>query len=142
MEFQAGGSVLYHTDTKAKTISRFLYDLVLGALGKPEVVVKIDDGDAVPDGLIIDADGTLLSAQWGGGRIACFSPGGLERPSIKLPCRQVASLAFGGADYGDLYVTTAGGNDRKRNGSSAGALFRARHAANGCGPPMARVKLS
>jgi sugar lactone lactonase YvrE len=36
----------------------------------------------------------------------------------------VSSTIFGGEDYGDLYATTAMGNDKATNGEHAGALFR------------------
>lgn len=31
--------------------------------------------------------------------------------------------SFGGPDYTDMYVTTAGGNNREENGATAGALY-------------------
>jgi sugar lactone lactonase YvrE len=139
MEFIAGGTAFYHTDTKAKTISRFEYELTSGSLGERQVVVRVDSGDAVPDGLVVDAAGTLMSAQWGGSAIVCYSDGGAQRGRMEFPTPQVSSLAFGGRDYTDLYVTTAGGDERQRYGPAAGGLFRLPSAVRGCGPPLARV---
>lgn len=36
----------------------------------------------------------------------------------------VSSMTFGDIDYGDLYVITAGADDKGQNGTGAGALFR------------------
>ena len=43
----------------------------------------------------------------------------------------MSSAIFGGADYTDLYVTTAGGHDKASNGPGAGALFRLRPGVRG-----------
>jgi len=40
-------------------------------------------------------------------------------------------MTFGGPDYRDLYVTTAGGDDKATNGPGAGALFRLRPGVQG-----------
>ena len=43
---------------------------------------------------------------------------------ITFTTKKVSCPTFGGPDYGDLYVTTAGGDDIEENGSLAGALFK------------------
>ena len=36
----------------------------------------------------------------------------------------MSSVTFGGPDYSDMYITTAGGKNKPEEGSGAGALFR------------------
>ena len=43
----------------------------------------------------------------------------------------VSSITFGGADYTDAYITTAGGDHKDTDGEHAGALYRIRGLAQG-----------
>ena len=48
-----------------------------------------------------------------------------------FPAKKVSSVTFGGEDYSDIYVTTAGGNNKREEGPGAGALFRLRLGVGG-----------
>jgi D-xylonolactonase len=50
---------------------------------------------------------------------------------IAFPARKVSSITFGGDDYTDMYVTTAGGGRKAEEGSGAGCLFRLKTGATG-----------
>jgi D-xylonolactonase len=52
---------------------------------------------------------------------------------------KVSNITFGGDDYRDMYITTAGGDDKGSNGIDAGALFRARVGVRGV--PQFRSKI-
>jgi|TARA_R110002072_G_scaffold84217_4_gene190881 sugar lactone lactonase YvrE len=60
-----------------------------------------------PDGAVVDAKGNLWNAQWGAGRVACYSPAGRFLSALALPAGQVTCPAFGGKSGRDLLVTTA-----------------------------------
>jgi sugar lactone lactonase YvrE len=60
-----------------------------------------------------------------------FAPDGIETLRIPFPARNVSSVTFGGDNYTDLYVTTAGGEDTTAHGDGAGALFRLRLGIQG-----------
>lgn len=124
---------LYLTDTHALKIYRFDYDQVGGHLSNQQVFAEISelDGEGRPDGLTVDAEGGVWSARWGGGCVVRYSPDGVEQERVVLPTPKVSSVAFGGSDFDDLYVTTAGGDDRAHNGPLAGSLFRFRPGVNG-----------
>jgi D-xylonolactonase len=49
-------------------------------------------------------------------------------------------VIFGGPDYRDMYVTTAGGNDKTENGPGAGALFRLRLGIQGLPEFPSRIR--
>ncbi|NQT51176.1 SMP-30/gluconolactonase/LRE family protein, partial [bacterium] len=50
-------------------------------------------------------------------------PDGSVDRRVAFPARKVSSLIFGGDDYTDIYVTTAGGHNKPEEGEGAGALF-------------------
>jgi sugar lactone lactonase YvrE len=53
----------------------------------------------------------------------------------------VSSVIFGGPEYTDMYVTTAGGQDKAKEGAGAGALFRLRTGVRGVPEFSSRVGL-
>jgi D-xylonolactonase len=80
----------------------------------------------MPDGMTVDAAGYVWSARWDGSCLVRYAPDGTEERRIPFPVKKVSSATFGGDDYGDLYVTTAGGHRKESDGPLAGALFRLR----------------
>ena len=72
----------------------------------------------------MDAEGCVWSARWGGGCLVRYAPDGRELERVRFPARKVSSAIFGGPDYADLYVTTAGGDNKPEEGEGAGGLFR------------------
>lgn len=122
---------LYHTDSWARVIHRYDYDAENGALTNRTVFARAGDQPGVPDGLTVDADGCVWSARWDGGCIVRYAPDGAEDARLALPVPKVSSVTFGGADYRDLYVTTAGGDRREAEGAQAGGLFRLRPGSQG-----------
>jgi len=126
MGFTPDRKHLYYTDSFAYTIYLFDYDEASGALSNQRVFVKSDPADGFPDGMTVDAEGCVWSAHWDGNCLIRYSPAGEEMTRIYFPARKVSSVIFGGEDYGDMYVTTAGGDRKESEGAGAGALFRVR----------------
>jgi hypothetical protein len=60
---------------------------------------------------------------------------------FSYPVKKVSSITFGGKDFADLYITTAGGDNRKEEGREAGALFRVRTMTQGVGEYRSRITL-
>jgi sugar lactone lactonase YvrE len=60
-----------------------------------------------------------------------YAPDGTEVLRIPFPALKVSSVTFGGADYTDIYVTTAGGDNRPTEGEGAGAVFRLNQGVRG-----------
>lgn len=115
---------LYYTDSGTKTIYLFDYDQATGDISHQRVFVDTSDEEGVPDGMTVDADGNVWSARWDGYRLTQYSPEGKELQRVKFPAKKVSSVIFGGPDYTDMYVTTAGGDNKSENGEGAGALYR------------------
>ena len=65
------------------------------------------DGGGFPDGLTVDEEGFVWSAQPVYGRLVRYDPeGGIDR-IISLPVSRGTSCTFGGPDLRTLYITTA-----------------------------------
>lgn len=131
---------LYYTDTTAKQIYLFDYDQSTGAITNQRVFVDSNDEDGMPDGMTVDADGNVWSARWDGYRLTQYDPSGHKLQTIKFPAKKVSSVIFGGPDYTDMYVTTAGGNNKEENGPAAGALFRLRLGIQGLPEYPSRIR--
>ncbi len=121
----------YYTDSPTRNIYIFDYDRATGDISNQRIFVQTPDGEGVPDGLTVDADGYVWSARWDGGMLVRYTPDGEEALRIAFPARKVSSVTFGGPDYTDIYVTTAGGDQKAREGDGAGALFRLRLGIRG-----------
>ena len=92
---------------------------------------RFAETDGMADALTMDANCGLWTALWGGSGIARLRPNGEVERRIGLPIPKASSLTFAGQDYRDLYVTTAGGNTKNKDGELAGARFRMRNQVQG-----------
>ncbi len=114
---------LYYTDSAKREIYVFDYEREKGTISNKRVLIRIPAAEGEPDGLTVDAEGYIWSARWNGGCIVRYDPKGREVLRIKLPAKKVSSLTFGGKDCKDIYISTAGGENREEEGPGAGALF-------------------
>lgn len=134
---------LYFTDTMRRTIYHFDYDQATGNLTNQRIFAQVPERpeEGLPDGMTVDRDGYVWSARWDGGVVVRYAPDGREVGRLAFPARKVASAAFGGDDYGDLYVITAGGDKKATDGAAAGALFHCRPGAFGSPEFRSRIKV-
>jgi D-xylono/L-arabinono-1,4-lactonase len=132
---------MYYTDTAAHCIFLFDHDAASGQLSHRRVFAEVPNEDGFPDGLTVDAEGGVWSARWDGGCIVRYTPDGVEDRRITFPAKKASSVMFGGADLQDLYVTTAGGNDREHEGPGAGALFCLRPGVTGVPEFRSRIRM-
>lgn len=98
---------LYVTAQFAYELLAFDFDLASGEIANRRSFARVPEADGLPDGLTVDAEGCVWSAQWGGWRITRYDPDGKIERVVKLPVPNPTSCAFGGPDLTDLYVTTA-----------------------------------
>jgi D-xylonolactonase len=71
-------------------------------------LVQVPTTEGLPDGLTVDAEGFLWSAQWYGSCVVRYDPDGRVERRIATPAKQTSSVAFGGPELMDLYITSAG----------------------------------
>ena len=131
MGFTLDGKQMYFTDTRAKTIWIFDYDEVTGDITNQRAAVTTDNDAGGPDGMVVDAEGCIWSAKFGGHGIDRYSPQGEHIGRLDVPTEQITSLVFAGDELDELYITSAGGADKAKRGEHAGALFRARPGVRG-----------
>ncbi|MGV2828042.1 SMP-30/gluconolactonase/LRE family protein [Myxosarcina sp. GI1(2024)] len=124
MGFTPGLQQFYFTDSERRVIYRFNYDRSTGNISDRQIFVVTPLNEGVPDGLTVDSQGYVWSARWDGSHIFRYTPQGKEVLRIGFPAKKISCLAFGGEDYSQIFVTSAGGNDRTQEGSAAGAIFR------------------
>jgi sugar lactone lactonase YvrE len=99
--------LFYYADSNSGRVDLFDTDPDTGALAGRRLFVTVPGADGIPDGLTLDADGCVWLAVWDSGEVRRFTPGGRLDTVVRLPARQVTSAAFGGADLGTLYITSA-----------------------------------
>ena len=126
MGFMPDRKQMYYTDSRKREIYLFDYDQKTGAISNQRVFLRTPDDEGVPDGMTVDAAGFVWVAKWDGNCLLRFSPDGKEVLRIPFPAKKVSCVTFGGSGYSDMYITTAGGDNRKVEGEGAGALFRLR----------------
>ena len=135
--FTLDKDALYFTDTcyydeqRGGEIYRYDYDRATGTLSNPTIAVDATDQPGLPDGMTIDEEGFIWSANWNGSCLVRYSPNGKVDRRIEFPARKVACPTFGGPDYETLYVATACVETHDEEGEGAGALFRVDTAAGG-----------
>lgn len=105
--FTPDGRTAYFADTAEHLVWR----IPLDADGWPgaawEVFLDHRESGINPDGAVVDAEGHLVVAEWGGSRVSRYAPTGILVEEIALPVPQPTCPAFGGADMSTLYVTSA-----------------------------------
>lgn len=141
MGFTLDRKSFYYTDSLAREIYLFSYNLEDGSIGDRRVFARFDEAEGLPDGATLDAEGRLWCALWDGASIVRLSTDGKIAERINLPTPQVSSLTFGGDDYNDIYITTAGGNTFKGCDHVAGALFRVKAQIPGVPEFFSRIEV-
>jgi D-xylonolactonase len=97
----------YYTDSTPKQVYAYDYSPRKHTISNKRVFVQLGDDLGVPDGMTVDAEGFVWSANWGGGCVIRFDPDGKEERRIEMPATQSSSVMFGGPDFTDIYVTSA-----------------------------------
>lgn len=101
-------SKFYFVDTLSRKITAYDYDAATGKISNENIIITIPSHEGLPDGMTIDREGMLWIALWGGWCIARYNPlTGECLDRIQLPVSNVTSCTFGGANMGDIYITTA-----------------------------------
>lgn len=104
MGLSPDGRHFYHCES---LVGMFVYDVAAdGGLTNKRLFDARLDGD----GLAVDAEGGVWAACFDSGAIVRYKPDGSEDRVVPLPAphKVIASLCFGGPDWRDLYVVTAG----------------------------------
>ncbi|HHU02660.1 MAG TPA: SMP-30/gluconolactonase/LRE family protein [Christensenellaceae bacterium] len=107
MAFSPDQKLFYYTDCAARKIYVYDYDLESGIPKNRREFVNIPRYEGIPDGMAVDAEGYVWSAQWYGGVVVRYKPDGNIDFVMRTPAQQTSAIAFGGDDLCDIYVTSA-----------------------------------
>ncbi len=148
--FSPDGRTLYFADSLARVIYAYDYDVASGTPHDRRHFVTVPLSEGLPDGLTVDAEGFVWSAQWFGSCVVRYDPEGRVERRVQLPAKQITSLAFGGPSLSDIFVTSAAlpdcldfapaGYDPSA-GVNGGALFVGAANVAGRPEPVCRVRL-
>lgn len=106
--FSPDGRIAYWTDTPSRKILKCATDPETGLpVGEWELFADVSGHRGYPDGAVVDSEGYLWNARWGGNCVVRHAPDGSIDRIIEVPVSQVTCPAFGGKDLKTLFITTA-----------------------------------
>jgi sugar lactone lactonase YvrE len=126
--------LMYYVDSMERRVDVFDFDLRSGSISNRRPFTAVDDGEVLPDGLTVDADGHVWVACWDGAEVRRFAPDGSPAGGVSLPTPNITSAAFGGAALDQLFVTSARAGlpeEQLAAQPDAGALFVCRPGISG-----------
>ncbi|XP_058472802.1 regucalcin [Solea solea] len=130
MDWSLDHRTFFYIDSLSLSVDAFDYDVDTGNIGNRRTVYHMEEGEGLPDGMTVDAEGRLWVTCYNGGRVVNIDPvTGVRLQTVFLPVMKTTSCCFGGPDYSDLYVTSAclGLNQSEsRQQPLAGHTFRVR----------------
>jgi sugar lactone lactonase YvrE len=98
---------MYFAESFRHIIHAYDFDAATGEIANPRNFATMDPtSGSFPDGLTVDAEGCVWSAQPVFGRLVRYDPAGAIERIIELPVSRGTSVMFGGKDLDILYVTT------------------------------------
>lgn len=100
------GKTFYFSDSYRNTTYAYDYDIATGKLANKRVFVNTTDLGGVPDGATVDTDGLVWIAIFRGSKVVAFRPDGKVERIVDMPVPMTSSVAFGGPNMDQLYVTT------------------------------------
>jgi sugar lactone lactonase YvrE len=101
------GRTFYFNDSAERRIWAFDFDMEAGRLGARRLFAEFTPNEGHPDGQCVDADDSLWTAHWNGGRLTRRRPDGAQDHEVLLPVPLITCCCFGGPGLDILYVTTA-----------------------------------
>jgi xylono-1,5-lactonase len=125
---------LYLADTAIGVIDVFAMDPATGALTDRRRFLDLTAAQVWPDGMTVDDEGMLWVALGRAGAVHRYRADGRLDGVVELPTTNPTSVAFGGLDGGDLYITTSWTDlhpDGRATQPLAGTILRCRPGVTG-----------
>lgn len=129
---------LYLADTAIGIVDVFDLDPDTGRISNRRGFLDFRDRGFWPDGMTVDDEGMLWIALGRAGAVHRYAPDGELNGVIEIPTSNPTSVAFGGSDGGDLYITTSWFDleaHERHEQPFAGAIFRSRPGVVGRASP-------
>jgi len=137
--FSPDGRLMYFNDSV--NYQTFVYEILQDSLAPAnrQVFARYTEEEGVPDGLTVDAEGCIWTAQWAAARVIRLSPKGEKLMTLHVPSGHVTSVCFGGKEMRDLFITTANEGlspELQKRYPLSGSLFRYRADVAGLPEPL------
>lgn len=132
---------LYLADTGAGIVDVFDLDVESGTISDRRRFLDFNDVGWWPDGMTVDDEGMLWLALGRAGAVHRYGEGGALCGVVEVPTSNPTSVAFGGPDSRDLYITTSWTDldpDARPKQPLAGAIFRCQPGVTGRPSPRFR----
>ncbi|XP_068082338.1 uncharacterized protein [Anabrus simplex] len=109
LTWSVDGRLMYYTDTFTWRVDVMDFDPEKGEVSNRRTFFdfKANGIEGHPDGMTIDTKGRLYFPCFGGSQVIVVDPNGKLVNKIPIPAFRVTSVAFGGKNLDELYVTTA-----------------------------------
>jgi D-xylonolactonase len=107
MGFSPDLKTFYWTCTTTRRIYAFDYDASMGTPTNRRIFYQAAPDEGLPDGMKVDAEGCIWSARWGGRCIKRHDRTGKIIQHMDLPAANVTSMAFGGENLDQMFITSA-----------------------------------
>ena len=107
ISFAPDGRLAYFADTALGLVWAQPLDAEGWPEGERRVFLDLTAEGLNPDGAVVDCEGGLWIAKWGASAVMRYTPEGQRSHSFTIGGKHASCPAFGGADLGDLLVTTA-----------------------------------
>lgn len=127
LDWSPDATSFYFIDTLKYSVVK--YDYNSSGITNPTTLISFPQGDVLPDGMCVDADGGLWVAFWNGGCVERYEPNGKLSERIQLPVKNVTSCAFAGPNLETLIITTASLTDE--DNSKSGMTFMLQPGVSG-----------
>jgi sugar lactone lactonase YvrE len=106
--FSPDGATAYFADSREDILHRVAIDPANAMpIGNPETLYDHRSGAGSLDGAVVDAEGLIWNARWGGGCVDVYTPQGERVRSIRVPAKQPSCPVFVGRALDRLLVTSA-----------------------------------
>ena len=133
---------MYVNDSATRTTYVFDYDAEAGVPSNRRVLRAAEEGEGLPDGMSVDAEGNVWCAMWDGFGLIKLSPEGEVLERFALPVQRPSSATFCGAALDRLAITSAtvdfSSADFAHNPQSGG-LFSMQAGCTGRQPNLFRL---
>ena len=109
LDWSPDRTTMYYTDSIQYTVYKFDYNLQTGSISNQQPFFQLpeDEREIVPDGLCVDQEGNIWSAQWNGWQVVKYDLKGTPIAVVKVPAQRVTSCCFGGENLDMLFITTS-----------------------------------
>jgi sugar lactone lactonase YvrE len=106
--FSPDGATAYFTDSREGILFRVAVDPATALpTGNPATLYDHRGGAGSLDGAVVDSEGLIWNARWGGSCIDVYTPEGNRVRTIGVPATQPSCPVFVGQNFDRLLVTTA-----------------------------------